>query len=274
MAPAKYISYPARDGLEIPAYLTLPKGRVPKALPLVILPHGGPYSVRDLPDYDAEVQFLANRGYAVLRPNYRGSDSYGEEFYKKGEGQIGRKMQDDLDDGMDWLVKEGIVDPSRVCLVGGSYGGYAALWGVIRNPERYRCAASFAGVTDYKAQMKYDFKSIGSRYRKDWRSTLQGAEEFDLDNVSPSKQAHKISRPILLAHGDSDSRVPFTQFDGMLDAAKKSGTKKFIESHVYKEEGHGFSDAANQKDWLVRLEAFLAKHTAPQTPAEPLIVDQ
>jgi dipeptidyl aminopeptidase/acylaminoacyl peptidase len=114
LAETKYVRYPARDGLQIPSYLTLPVGRKPKDLPLIILPHGGPYGVRDTLDYNMEVQFLANRGYAVLQPNFRGSDSYGEDYYKKGEGQIGRAMQDDLDDGMDWLVKDGIVDPARV----------------------------------------------------------------------------------------------------------------------------------------------------------------
>jgi dipeptidyl aminopeptidase/acylaminoacyl peptidase len=148
LAPVKPVAFAARDGTRIHAYLTLPRGRAAKGLPLVIMPHGGPYGVRDKLQYSDEVQLLANRGYAVLQPNYRGSDGYGQAFEDLGKGEIGRKMQDDLDDAMDWAVAEGFADPKRVCLVGESYGGYAALWGVIRNPERYRCAASFAGVTD------------------------------------------------------------------------------------------------------------------------------
>ena len=131
LAQTKYVTYAARDGLPIRAYLTLPRGRSEKALPLIIMPHGGPFGVRDTLDYNKEVQFLANRGYAILQPNYRGSDSYGEAFYEAGEGQVGRKMQDDLDDGMDWLVKQGTIDPKRVCVYGTSYGGYAAMWAVI-----------------------------------------------------------------------------------------------------------------------------------------------
>lgn len=264
LAETKYVRYPARDGLSIPAYLTLPVGREAKGLPLIILPHGGPYGIRDRLNYNMEVQFLANRGYAVLQPNFRGSDSYGEEFYKRGEGQIGRAMQDDLDDGMDWLVKDGIVDPARVCIVGASYGGYAAIWGVMRNPERYRCGASFAGVTDFKAQIKYDGKSVQSRYARAWRDKVRGAEDFDLDTVSPAKNAEKLSRPLLLTHGNQDANVPYSQFTKMMKALKKAKTE--VESHTYEGEGHGLDDSANQKDWLDRLDAFLTKHNPADAP--------
>lgn len=267
MAVPKYVHYTARDGLSIPAYLTLPAGREPKGLPLIILPHGGPFGVRDTLDFDTEVQFLANRGYAVLQPNYRGSDSYGEDYYKRGEGQIGRTMQDDLDDGMEWLVKEGTVDANRVCIVGSSYGGYAALWGVIRNPERYRCGASFAGVTDWRAQLKYDRKSLASRYAREWQDQVRGEKDFDLDTVSPAKLAATLQRPILLTQGTDDSNVPKSQYDAMLAALKKAG--KSVDSFVYEGEGHGFDDPENEKDWLNRLEAFLAKHN----PADLTSVD-
>ena len=267
LAETKYVRFDARDGLSISAYLTLPVGRNPKSLPLIILPHGGPYGVRDTLDYNKEVQFLANRGYAVLQPNFRGSDSYGEAFYKRGEGQIGRAMQDDLDDGMDWLVKQGIADPARVCIVGASYGGYAALWGVIRNPERYRCAASFAGVTDFKSQLRFDGKSLRSRYAREWKDTVRGEEGFDLDTVSPAKNAARLTRPVLLTHGDEDSNVPYSQFKKMMDALGKA--KKPIESFTYKGEGHGFNDSANEKDWLDRLEAFLTKHNPADISLKP-----
>jgi dipeptidyl aminopeptidase/acylaminoacyl peptidase len=266
MAVTKYIRYPARDGLSIPGYLTLPLGRPATKLPLIIMPHGGPFGVRDTLDYNAEVQFLANRGYAVLQPNFRGSESYGEAFYKKGEGQIGRMMQDDLDDGMDWLVKSGVVDAARVCIVGSSYGGYAALWGVIRNPERYRCAASFAGVTDMKAQLRYSGRSMRSRHARRWQTTIKGADDFDLDTVSPAIHAAKLTRPVLITHGDSDYIVPFSQYKTMMAALKTAG--KSVDARVYEGEGHGFNDRVNEKDWLDRLAGFLAKNNPAEPPAK------
>jgi dipeptidyl aminopeptidase/acylaminoacyl peptidase len=258
MSVSKYVQYKARDGITIHSYLTLPNGRDAKNLPLIIMPHGGPYGVRDNGDYDPQVQFLVNRGYAVLQPNFRGSDSYGEAFYELGEGQIGRKMQDDLDDGMDWLVKRSIVDPARVCIVGASYGGYAALWGAIRNPERYRCAVSFAGVTEFDKQLKYDKQFFSSRHARAWKETVRGDKSFDLDDVSPAKQVHRLKRPVLLSHGDADSIVPFKQYELMVKAANKANVE--IETHVYEGEGHGLSDEDNRIDWYNRLEAFLQKH--------------
>jgi dipeptidyl aminopeptidase/acylaminoacyl peptidase len=261
MADTQYVRYAARDGKEIPAYLTLPKNREAENLPLIILPHGGPYGVRDTADFNSEVQFIASRGYAVLQPNFRGSDSYGEAFYEAGEGQIGRAMQDDLDDGMDWLVKQGIVDAKRVCLVGSSYGGYAALWGVIRNPERYRCAASFAGVTHFKKQLRYDQRFFSSRYAREWKEKVRGDKEFDLDLISPAAQAKRLTRPVLLTHGKDDTTVPFSQYKLMVAAAEDSGVA--IETKVYEDEGHGFSKRENEQDWYDRLEAFLRKHNPP-----------
>jgi dipeptidyl aminopeptidase/acylaminoacyl peptidase len=262
LAKTSYTKYKARDGLDIPAYLTLPVGRDRKNLPLVIMPHGGPYDVRDRPDFNADVQFLANRGFAVLQPNYRGSGGYGKAFYEKGEGQWGRRMQDDLDDGMDWLVKDGIVDPKRVCLIGSSYGGYAALWGATRNPERYRCAASFSGVSDLGKQLKYQLAfRISQRYRKDWRRIVQGTSDFDTKSVSPLYTISQLKVPVLLVHGDADQTVPYKQSKVYADALKKAG--KPYQFYTYQDEGHGFSDSKNMKDWLDRLDAFLTKYNPP-----------
>lgn len=256
------VQYPARDGTKIHAYLTLPAAKTAKpakGLPLVILPHGGPYGVRDTLSYDDEVQFLASRGYAVLQPNYRGSEGYGEAFEKLGKGQIGRTMQDDLDDGMDWLVKQGIADPARVCVVGSSYGGYAALWAVIRNPERYRCAASFAGVTDWETQLRYDNRFFDKKGRKEWQSWTMGDETtFDFASVSPARQAARLTRPVLLAHGDKDSNVPFSQYKTMRDAAAKAGVP--LEPLVFEGEGHGFAKSESEQRWYEALGAFLARH--------------
>lgn len=258
LSPSKYISYQARDGLKIHANLTLPKGRDPKGLPLIILPHGGPYGIRDALGYEVEVQFLASRGYAVLQPNFRGSGGYGEAHLKAGEGAIGRQMQDDLDDGMDWLVAKDIADPARVCVVGSSYGGYAALWAVTRNPDRYRCAASFAGVTDWDQMLKYDARFFTRSGIRKWRGVIQGNEDFDLDTVSPLKYAMHLTRPVLLAQGMEDTIVPPRQ--AKIYVAALESAKKDFEYVPYEKEGHGFGDPANLADWLKKLEAFLAKH--------------
>jgi len=263
LAVTKAVSYTARDGTHIPAYLTLPKGREAKGLPLIILPHGGPYGIRDRLQYDAEVQFFANRGYAVLQPNYRGSGGYGTAFGDAGIGQIGRTMQDDLDDGMDWLVKDGVVDAGRVCIIGASYGGYAAIWSITRNPERYRCAASFAGVADWQAMLKYDRRFLTKQASARWQARVTGDGELDLLAVSPTLQAARIGRPLLIGHGEDDNRVPISQSKKLVAALKAAGNGNF-DYVAYPKEGHGFSDPANQKDWFDRLDAFLAKHN----PAE------
>lgn len=263
LAETRAVRYKARDGREIPAYLTLPKGRVAKGLPLIVYPHGGPYGVRDRLEYDAQVQLFANRGYAVLQPNYRGSGGYGTEFGDAGVGQIGLAMQDDLDDGMDWLVTQGLVDKDRVCMVGASYGGYAAMWAAIRNPERYRCAASFAGVADWKAMLKYDRRYLTKKASARWQARITGEEERDLGTVSPTQQAARLIRPLLIGHGEDDSNVPISQSRKLVAELRKAGIRDY-EYVAYKDEGHGLSDPANQKDWFNRLDAFLAKHN----PAE------
>ncbi len=226
------------------------------------MPHGGPFGVRDTMEFDADVQFLANRGYAVLQPNFRGSSSYGEDFYKKGVGEVGRAMQDDLDDGVDWLANEGTIDPHRVCILGASYGGYAALWGVIRNPEKYRCAVSLAGVTDLKRQLRYDSKFFSRKGARGWRSKIEGEERFDLDAVSPVGHIDQLTRPVFIAHGDADGTVPQSQYDRFVESAKKAG--KPIEAKLYKGEGHGLADPKNRADYYDRVGAFLTKYN----PAE------
>ncbi len=256
------VRYKARDGWDISAYLTLPRGREATNLPFIILPHGGPYGVRDKLEYNDEVQVLANRGYAVLQPNFRGSGGYGDAFYEAGNGEIGRKMQDDLDDAMDWAVAEGIADPDRVCVVGGSYGGYAALWAVLRNPDRYRCAASWAGVTDLDAILKYDRKFLSRKAGTRWREQVEGDdEEFELEIVSPVFHGPNLSRPVLLAHGTSDGTVPFDQYKSFEKATREAAIKPT--TLVIEGEGHGFSNTENEKKWYDALVAFLLKHNPP-----------
>lgn len=258
LAPSKYVHYKTRDGQALTAYLTLPVGRPAKGLPLIILPHGGPFGVRDDGDFDEEVQFFANRGYAVLQPQFRGSGSFGKVFEDSAQGQWGRAMQDDLDDGMDWLAGQGIVDAKRVCVIGSSYGGYAALWAATRNPERYRCAASFAGISDVPKWLKYSGRFEGTKHRENWRSRLQGDNTFDLKTVSPLYTVDRLKVPVLIAHGDADPRVPFKQSKQYADALTAAG--KVHEFYPIPDEVHGFTKAANEQLWLDKLDAFLAKY--------------
>nr|WP_314442076.1 alpha/beta fold hydrolase [uncultured Sphingomonas sp.] len=258
LSPTTSLSYAARDGLRIPAYLTLPRGRSNKQLPLIVMPHGGPF-VRDSWEYDVFVQFLASRGYAVFQPQFRGSTGYGKSFVERGYGQWGRAMQDDLDDGLDHLVKAGTVDPRRVCVVGASYGGYAALWGAIRNPERYRCAASLAGVTDLEAQLKVNRKSFSAtRYFRSWRTKVAGEQKFDLATVSPLPLAARLNVPVLIAHGEKDSVVPVSQGKQMVDVLRRRGAN--VTSAFYPGSGHDLEGDGDLADYLKKLEAFLEKN--------------
>jgi dipeptidyl aminopeptidase/acylaminoacyl peptidase len=258
LAPSKYVHYKTRDGQDLTAYLTLPVGRPDKGLPLIILPHGGPFGIRDDGGFDEEVQFYANRGYAVLQPQFRGSGSFGKVFEDSAKGQWGRAMQDDLDDGMDWLVGQGIVDAKRVCVIGSSYGGYAALWAATRNPERYRCAASFAGISDVTKWLKYSGRSLGSNHRENWRAQLLGDKAFDLKTVSPIYTIDRLKVPVLIAHGEADPRVPFKQSKQYADALTAAG--KVHEFYPIPDEVHGFSTAAHEQLWFDKLDAFLAKY--------------
>jgi len=252
------ITYKARDGLDIPGYLTLPPGRPAKGLPLVLMPHGGPFA-RAHYDFDPTVQMLATRGYAVLQPNFRGSTGFGRDFVEKGYGQWGTAMQDDLDDGVAWLAAQGIVDPKRVCIVGGSYGGYAALWGAIRNGDRYRCAVSFAGVADIRAMLKYDGgQFFESRYSKQWRKRVEGEEKRDLASVSPLQQQQGLAIPVLVAHGEMDTNVPVSQSKQLVAALRARGAA--VQAAFYPREGHGFSYTADRLDYLRRVATFLEVH--------------
>jgi len=264
LAPMKAITYRARDGLEVPGYLTLPPGRPAKGLPLVLLPHGGPHA-RDEWGYDAYVQFLANRGYAVLQPNFRGSSGYGRDHLAKGYGQWGLQMQDDLSDGVRWLVAEGTVDPKRVCIMGSSYGGYAAMMGAITTPDLYRCAISFAGVSDVNGWLKAHRGDVLPKRYKRWRQKVQGEVEVDLKAVSPLYRASEVAVPLLLVHGTDDQNVPFSQAELMAAALKKANRNyQFV---PMKGVGHGFDKAVDQAIYLKAVEEFLATYNpADLTP--------
>ena len=253
LAPVEPVTYAARDGLAIPAYLTRPLGRGDKGLPLIVMPHGGPFE-RDKWTYEPWVQFLANRGYVVLQPNFRGSTGFGKAFVDAASGEFGRKMQDDLDDGVRWLADKGLIDPRRVCIMGASYGGYAAMWAAARNPEIYRCAISFAGVSDIRPMLRYNPSQwIAQRYHRDWRDRIRGDSKFDLETVSPLARARDIRIPLLIAHGKDDNRVPASQSTKLHEALQRAGRQH--EYVLYPEEGHGFAKPENAADFLKRTRA-------------------
>jgi len=257
LSPVKTVRYKARDGLEIAAILTLPAGRDAKNLPLILMPHGGPFA-RDTEEWDWWVQYLAWRGYAVLQPNYRGSSGYGVAFAQKGEGQWGLAMQDDLNDAVDWAVKEGIADAKRVCMVGASYGGYAAMRAAQRDGSKYRCAVSYAGVSDLGAMIRYDSKFLNGGTRKDWLKE----QAPDFAAVSPINFAAQFSTPILLMHGKKDRRVQVSQSRTMADRLKSAG-KVAGRDYVYVEQplgDHHFSREADRLEFLQQLDAFLQAH--------------
>ncbi|WP_311268758.1 S9 family peptidase [Sphingobium sp. WCS2017Hpa-17] len=257
LSPVKTIRYKARDGLEIAAVLTLPMGRDVKNLPLILMPHGGPFA-RDSEEWDWWVQYLAWRGYAVLQPNYRGSSGYGTAFAKKGEGQWGLAMQDDLNDAVDWAVQQGLADPKRVCMVGASYGGYAAMRAAQRDGAKYRCAISYAGVSDLAAMMRYDGRFLNHGGRKDWMKE----QAPDFAAVSPIGFATQFSTPILLMHGKKDRRVPVAQSREMAEKLKAAG-KVAGKEYIYVEQplaDHFFSREADRLEFLEKMDAFLKAH--------------
>jgi dipeptidyl aminopeptidase/acylaminoacyl peptidase len=263
-APVRPVTYRSRDGIDIPGYLTLPPGGPDRNLPLILMPHGGPFA-RDSWDFDPWVQFLASRGYAVLQANFRGSTGYGRAYVERGFGQWGSGMIDDLEDGVDWLAREGIIDPHRVCVMGASYGGYAALWAPIRHPDRYRCAISYAGVSDVRAILRYDSRLFAApRYSREWRRRVEGEERTDLSLISPLQQAARMTVPLLIAHGELDDTVPVSQSHDLVRALTRPGAA--VESVFYPQESHGFVRPADSIDFLRRVEAFLARYNPATAP--------
>lgn len=259
------IRYKAADGLEITGYLTVPRGKDAKNLPLVVLPHGGP-AARDKPGFDWWSQALASRGYAVLQPNFRGSDGFGQAFLEKGYGQWGKAMQTDLSDGVRHLAKQGVIDPKRVCIVGASYGGYAALAGATLDHGVYRCAVSVAGPSELKRFVFDSSKRYETGRNSAQRYWLQfmgadGLKDPDLALISPAKLADKVEIPILLIHGKDDTVVPYVQSTLMADALKKAG--KPVELVSLDGEDHFLSRGATRLRMLTSVVGFLEKNNPP-----------
>lgn len=257
MRPMEAMAYTAPDGLSIPAFLTKPTaGQGP--WPLVVMVHGGPF-VRDHWGWDADTQLLASRGYAVFQPQFRGSAGFGKAFEQAGFGQWGLAMQDDIAAGVQHLIRTGLADPRRICIYGASYGGYAAVWGLIKTPELYRCGVSFAGVSDI-AQLYSDDSDFTKITRETSRLRV-GDPEKDrarLDAVSPLKHAARIQAPLLIAHGDDDVRVLIGHSERLMKAMDKAGRP--YEWLLLKNEGHGLSTEQSMALFTTRLLDFIDRH--------------
>jgi dipeptidyl aminopeptidase/acylaminoacyl peptidase len=263
MLPVKPISVKARDGLLIHGYLTLPAG-TGKA-PLIVMPHGGPHYVRDLPDFNGDVQYLASRGFAVLQINFRGSGGYGQAFQAAGYREWGGAMIDDLIDATRDIVAKGQVDSERICAFGASYGGYAAMMMAIREPDLLRCVVSYVGVSDLELMLTTG--DVRESFRgRDAIEAILGTDRDNLASFSPVNFAHKIKAKVMLVHGGSDQRVPPIHATRMRDALANAGNT--AEWLFKPNEGHGFYRIAHRKELLTKLTEFLRTHTTPHQDGE------
>ena len=269
LAPMLPVAFPARDGLTLPGYLTLPVGADPKNLPLVLFVHGGPWA-RDGWGYSATVQMLANRGYAVLQINFRGSAGYGKAHLNAGDREWGAKMHTDLLDGKQWAIAEGYADPDRVAIMGGSYGGYATLAGLAFTPEEFVCGVDIVGPSNLLTLLQtippYWSTLVATFYKRMGRPE---ETEF-LTQRSPLFSADKITKPLLIAQGANDPRVKQAESDQIVDAMRASHLP--VEYLVFPDEGHGFARPENNRKFIAAAEAFLAKYLGgraePPSPEE------
>ncbi len=255
MAEMKPITVKARDGMVLHGYLTLPNDKEAKDLPMVVNPHGGPHGPRDMWGFNYEAQLMANRGYAVLQINFRGSGGYGRDFQMAGYRKWGSAMQDDLTDAAMWVVNQGIADKNRLCIYGGSYGGYAALESIIHEPDLYKCSIGYVGVYDLK-KMKVcgDTVARNGHYGKKYLSKVNGDDKAELESFSPAYNTDKIKAKVFLAHGEDDVRVPMCQLNSLVKGLKKSGVDYEV---MTRDEGHGYHDPKNRRDFYSRLLSFL-----------------
>lgn len=263
MGRQQALRYKARDGLEIPALLTLPPGGKKSGLPLVVLVHGGPWVRGSSWGWNPHTQFLASRGYAVLEPEFRGSLGFGSAHYKASFKQWGLAMQNDVADGVRWAVDKGLVDPKRVCIAGASYGGYATLMGLINDPDMYKCGVDWVGVTDINlmygsANHTSDMPDEWKRYGMPEMIGDQVKDAAQLKATSPIEQAARIRQPLLLAYGGADVRVPIDHGTKFYSAVKR--TNPNVEWVEYPDEGHGFYLPKNSIDFWSRVEKFLDKN--------------
>jgi dipeptidyl aminopeptidase/acylaminoacyl peptidase len=257
--------------LPLPVYLTRPAAaKEGEQLPGVVLVHGGPFVRGHNLQWDAEAQFLASRGYLVIETEYRGSTGYGFRHFRAGWKEWGQAMQDDLADAVAWAVQRRLVDPKRVCIAGGSYGGYAALMGPIRNPGVYQCAVSFAGVTDIDLMYSIAWSDLSEEWKRYGMPQLIGDPKEEGERVtaaSPLRQASRIKVPVMLAHGGLDRRVPIDHSRRFRSEAERAGVK--VEWVAYADEGHGFVNPANRADYWRRMENFLSRSIGNEAATNP-----
>ncbi len=262
VAEVKPVSFKSRDGLDIHGYLTVPVGGEAKNAPLVVYIHGGPFGIYDAWGFDQDTQILAAHGYAVLQVNFRGSGNHGRAFYLAGKRQWGGKMQDDITDATRWAIQQGIADPKRICLYGASYGGYASLMGVAKEPDLYRCAAGYVGVYDLPtmhADGDIRDRASGRTYLNEW----VGPKE-DIASVSPTRLASRIKVPVFLAAGGEDERAPIQHTEMMEKALRNAGVP--VEAVYYPTEGHGFYKLENEREFYFKLLSFFQKHLGGRAP--------
>ncbi len=259
MAPMTPIELEARDGLAIHGFMTLPRGSDGKSVPMVVLPHGGPFGEFDSWGFNPEVQLLAAAGYGVLQVNFRGSGNYGRAFRQAGARQWGGTMQDDVTDATRWAIAQGYADPGRICIYGASYGAYAALMGAVREPELYRCAVGYVGVYDLPMMVRDDLSR--SRSTETWLREWVGADPAALEAASPNLRAERVRVPVFLAAGGEDFIAPIEHTRRMESALKKAGVP--VESLYYPKEGHGFYEVAHRREYYTRLLRFLGSHLGP-----------
>jgi dipeptidyl aminopeptidase/acylaminoacyl peptidase len=251
---ARAITVKARDGLVLHGYLTLPFGaKETTPLPMVVLPHGGPFGIFDQWAFDDDTQLLAEAGYAVLRINFRGSGNYGRAFHQAGAREWGGAMQDDLTDATRWAIAERIADPARICIYGASYGGYAALMGVAKEPDLYRCAVGYVGVYDLEAKHRED--SRDAKWVRNWMDDWVG-ERSTLAARSPTEMASRIKVPVLLAAGGADVIAPISHSKAMARALRDAG--KPVQTLYFDSEGHGFYTEDHRRAFYTTLLDFLA----------------
>jgi dipeptidyl aminopeptidase/acylaminoacyl peptidase len=268
LAEMKPVSYPARDGLIIHGYLTLPVGVPAQALPMVLYVHGGPWG-RDGWGYNSAVQWFANRGYAVLQPNFRGSTGYGKKFLHAGDRQWGKTMHTDLIDGVNWAVAQGLADPKRVAIYGGSYGGYSALAGATFTPDVFHCAVDIVGPSNIFTLLKTIppyWKPIQSMFKARVGDIEDPKDEALLRTASPLFSADKIRIPLLIGQGANDPRVKQAESEQIVAAIQKNGGRATYV--LYSDEGHGFARPENRMDFNARAEQFLAEQLGGR--AEPM----
>ena len=265
MSMMEPISLKARDGIELHGFLTRPLGKEEaKNLPLVVVPHGGPYGIYDEWGYESEIQLLASRGYAVLQVNFRGSGGYGDAFQKAGYGQWGAKMQDDVTDATHWAIKEGIADSKRICIYGASYGGYSALQGAVKEPDLYKCAIGYAGIYDLRSWVKgSDVNNF--QYGRNYVQMVLGNDEAVLWDRSPMAHLDALKARVMLVAGGADERVPATQAENLHNELSK---RKVEHEWVYQRtEAHGFYDEAHTAELYTKLLAFLDKQIGASSNA-------